>query len=94
MFAGAISGLLTIQELAIASAAGIVYFCFAIFLRDLPCWCTQHRTFHTMPILGKPFDPLNPIYIVESFYHFMFGDGEGQDQYYFDDMNGLTPEDD
>ena len=93
MFAGAISGLLTIQELAIVSAAGITYFCFAISLRELPCWCTQHRRFHTMPILGKLFDPFNPIYIIESFYHFIFGDGEGQNQYHFDTVDAMTPED-
>ena len=84
IFAGVTTGLLDIRDIINAAVTGIVYFVFTMTLGEFACWCPWHSRFHTMPILTKEYNPLYPIYLVQNFYTFMFGDGEGQEFYHGD----------
>ena len=84
IFAGVIAGLLDIRDIINAAATGIVYFVFTTTLREFACWCPWHSRFHTMPILSKEYNPFDPIYLIQNFYGFMIGEGEGQEFYHGD----------
>ena len=92
LFAGITTGLLDIRDIINAAVTGIGYFVYTMTLGEFACWCPWHSRFHTMPILTKEYDPFYPIYLVQNFSTFMFGDAEGQEFHhgYYALLNGTA----